>query len=191
MRSLKLLLDYKHNKKWTHVNKAFSTSFSKRILDLFPDPFYSLNSSGKRDGSNEYRSFITSSHEGYQLFEVWNTNYAKQKLSDISGVDCTRGKLRIELCQDAPGFWLEKHIDIPEKLITLQIYLGRGKQEWGTTIYDHKDTITVPFIHNSGWMTYADSKCIHGVEPGAVDGVRRSIIINYVVGDWRDTDQLY
>ena len=32
-----------------------------------------------------------------------------------------KGKLRIELCADASGFWLEEHVDI-SVLMTLQIH---------------------------------------------------------------------
>ena len=43
-----------------------------------------------------------------------------------------KGKLRIELCADASGFWLEEHVDISEKLMTLQIYSGLAIVYGGT-----------------------------------------------------------
>jgi hypothetical protein len=56
----------------------------------------------------------------------------------------------------------------------------------------HKLFYTNEFRHNTGWMSFGGSPLIHGVEKNAqVDGARRSIIINYVVGDWKDTHQLY
>ena len=190
-----MILDYEFNNApadWFYIKKAFPIAFANSLLEFFPEA-EAGNNTGKRDGSNEYRTFITKEiPKAYDLFEAWNTLYSKQMFSDLTGIDCTRGKLRIELCQDAPGFWLEKHIDIPEKLITLQIYLGDGDVNWGTSLYHSKGShMTVPFVHNQGWLTVAGSKCVHGVEPDVINGIRRSIIINYVVGDWRDTEQLY
>jgi hypothetical protein len=102
--------------------------------------------------------------------------------------------LRVELCQDGPGFYLDRHIDIPEKLITLQIYLGGGSDSWGTSLYDNdtgKLVHTNLFKHNTGWLTWAYGNVLHGVEKNMVDDTRRSVIINYVAGDWKDLDQLY
>ena len=40
-------------------------------------------------------------------------------------------------------------------------------------------------------MSTCNSRLIHGVEQNLVDGIRKSVIINYVVGNWRDKEQLY
>lgn len=180
---------------WFHITKCFPDEFARTLLKLYPEPKSLDSYSGKRDGANEFRTFVTEKTPvAHKIFAPWNTEYAKQMFTEISGVDCSRGHLRIELCQDVDGFWLERHIDIPEKLITLQIYLGDGDINWGTSIYfPRKGNIyrTVPFRHNEGWMTIAGSPLVHGVEQNMVDGLRKSVIINYVVGDWKDTDQLY
>ena len=83
-------------------------------------------------------------------------------------------------------------LDIPEKLITMQIYLQGGKPAWGTSIYRKVGIFqTVPFVHNTGWLSLNKSPLIHGVRENVVDGIRKSVIINYVVGEWRDKEQLY
>ena len=117
----------------------------------------------------------------------------KMKMSDITGVDMKYGNLRIELCQDGPEFWLEQHVDIPEKLMTLQIYLDKGNENWGTVLYSQPDQVfmELPFKSNTGWLGVLGEPVIHGVPKKKVDGVRKSVIINYVTSDWKDTDQLY
>lgn len=180
--------------KWYKVTKGFSDEHANALLEYFPEPIKS-EYTGKRDGANDFRVFVTrkTSPELAELFSYYNTNQSRDYFSNITGVDCSEGHLRIELCQDSPGFWLEPHCDIPEKLITLQIYLDTGKQDWGTSIYNKSQDIycTIPFVHNTGWLTNANSKCIHGVQKNKVDGIRKSVIINYVFGAWRDKDQLY
>ena len=50
---------------------------------------------------------------------------------------------------------------------------------------------TVPFRRNEGWLSHNKSPLVHGVEKKVVDGIRRSVIINYINGNWRDKSQLY
>jgi len=181
-----------HN--WTKINKAFSDEFCNSLLNFYPDPVV-VDYVGKRDGANDIRTFVTreKTPEFAKLFDNWNTAVARLYFTQLSGVDCMKGKLRIEACQDGPGFFLENHIDIPEKLLTLQIYLGEGDSNWGTSLYNDDQTLhhLVEFKHNTGYLFSKTSQLIHGVPGGVVTGLRRSILINYVVGDWKDTDQLY
>lgn len=180
---------------WVSVKTAFRVPLAEKLLKFFPDPS-DIDHDGRRASSNEFRTFITRDQTPQlaDFFQDWDTAEAREYFTALTGVDCSAGKLRIELCQDTAGFYLERHYDIPEKLITLQVYLGHGPYNWGTSFYDN-DTRELVFTnryrHNSGWLTWANGKILHGVEPGIVNGLRRSIIINYVVGDWQDTDQLY
>jgi len=196
MKSNYLLSDVEfiQHHKWTRINKAFSDDFADKLMTLFPQPVF-VDYVGKRDGANDIRTFITrkSTPEFAKLFDDWNTTDARAYFTEVSGVDCSNGQLRIEACQDGPGFYLENHIDIPEKLMTLQIYLGEGDSIWGTSLYNNDQTLynLVEFKHNTGYLFSKTSQLIHGVTKGAVTGIRRSILINYVVGDWNDTDQLY
>jgi hypothetical protein len=182
---------------WVNVHHAFDEDFANMLLDHFPEP-YSVEYTGTREVTNKFRKFITrkDTPELAEVFAHWDTTESRDYFTEISRRDCSDGKLRVELCQDNAGFYLDKHIDINEKLITLQVYLGDGHPSWGTTIYnaDHSHYYTNEFRHNTGWMSFKDSPLWHGVEKSAAvasSGLRRSIIINYVHGDWRDTHQLY
>jgi hypothetical protein len=181
---------------WFNVNCAFDDEIADMLLDHFPAE-YKVKYNGNRDCTNNFRKFITrkTTPELAEVFAEWNTQAAREYFSTISGTDCTETKLRIELCQDGPGFYLDQHIDINEKLFTMLIYLGDGNQNWGTSIYndDHSYFGSTKFAHNTGWMTTTDSQLWHGV-PNSVnidDRLRHSIMINYVNGDWKDIHQLY
>lgn len=179
---------------WAEVTKAFDDSFANKLLDFFPSTVETIDYDGRRSCTNNFRTFVNrdTSSELTDMFKEWDTHHARDFFSDISGVDCSSGILRIELCQDGPGFFLDKHIDIPEKFITLQVYLGEGDVGWGTSIYNNNILYhTNKFIHNTGWLSYKGSPLIHGIEKNVVTGIRRSIIINYVVDQWTDTNQLY
>jgi len=186
-------LNYTNNtnpERWFGINDCFTDA--DEILKYFPTEAH-FSDTGKRDGANKFRTFARADTPLGNIFKDFTNRDFRLHLSDITGVDCTAGKLRVELCQDGPGFYLERHIDIPEKVITLQIYLGEGKEEWGTSFYSETGALysTVPFVHNTGWMSTCNSRLIHGVEQNLVDGIRKSVIINYVVGNWRDKEQLY
>jgi hypothetical protein len=187
---------YKAPIRWVHVVQCWSDNTADKLLEHFPKVKKVDEYDGRRSTANKFRTFVTrnSDPELAEIFSKFDTAEARAYFTDLTGVDCSQGKLRIELCQDGPGFWLEKHVDIPEKLITLQIYLGKGKHDWGTYLYDAANEfneIVVPFLHNQGWLTNKNAKVLHGLPEKTVDGIRRSVIINYVVGDWNDTDQLY
>ena len=177
--------------KWWTVNKAFTDNQANKILKMFPeDP--NPHDTGKRDAVNKFRKFIKKDTPEGKVFAEFNKDSFKHHITDVTGVDMLKGKLRIELCADASGFWLEEHVDIPEKLMTLQIYLGSGNSVWGTTLYTQPGVVykSLPFIHNTGSLSVLGEPVIHGVMKNKVDGYRKSVIINYVV-DWRDTEQLY
>ena len=180
---------------WVSVSHAFNYNFVTDLMEFFPEP-YIIDYDGRRACTNEVRTFANreATPELAAYFSDWDTDHARQFFTDVSGVDCSAGRLRVELCQDGPGFYLDRHIDIPEKLITLQVYLGGGSDSWGTSLYDNdtgKLVHTNLFKHNTGWLTWAHGNVLHGVEKNMVDDTRRSVIINYVAGDWKDLDQLY
>ena len=47
-----------------------------------------------------------------------------------------------------------------------------------------------PFTRNQALMFVPDDNTWHGFEPRRIDGVRKSVIINYVTDAWRDREQL-
>ena len=106
--------------------------------------------------------------------------------SSILGIDLCSTRTRIELCVDAPGFSLEPHIDIEEKLLTLQIYL-EGESHCGTNLYPSK---TVVLQRNLGWLIKNNNNSLHGFDRRSFTKNRVSLIVNYVTDDWWDVEQL-
>jgi hypothetical protein len=102
--------------------------------------------------------------------------------------------LRIEYCQDRAGFWLEPHTDIGAKLFTLLIYLSRQPEaeDWGTDVLDAAGRLClrVPGTFNTGLAFLPAADTWHGFAKRPIRGVRRSLIINYVLPAWRSRHEL-
>ena len=102
--------------------------------------------------------------------------------------------LRIEYTRDEPGFWLEPHTDIGVKKFTMQIYLSREEEavDWGTSIYDGRDRLAynVPACSNGGLIFVPSEDSWHGYEERPMNGVRKSLIVNYVTPEWRNKQEL-
>ncbi len=102
--------------------------------------------------------------------------------------------LRLEYAQDVDGFWLEPHTDLGVKRFTCLIYLsqGPGHETLGTDIYASKEEHVgaSPFIRNSAMIFVPGQDTWHGFEKRPIEGVRRSVILNYVTHDWRAREQL-
>nr|WP_272211265.1 hypothetical protein [Marinicella sp. W31]MDC2877152.1 hypothetical protein [Marinicella sp. W31] len=102
--------------------------------------------------------------------------------------------LRIEYAQDTDGFWLEPHTDIGVKLFTLLIYLsdGPGHETLGTDIYASREDHVgrSPFGPNQAMIFVPADNTWHGFERRPIEGVRKSLIVNYVTPEWRAREQL-
>lgn len=154
---------------------------------------------GRRDSHNSSRWFF--SPENRARFPVCEeVTRAFQDPATVSlleknmGADFKGGFLRIEFCQDTDGFWLEPHTDIGAKMITLTVFLSDapGSEDWGTDIYDseRRHIGRAPGAFNSGYAFIPATDTWHGVEKRKFDGVRRSIIVNYVKPEWRSRHEL-
>jgi len=149
-----------------------------------------ISLTGRRASTNDKRTFITRG----PIARYFDDDNTKQTFTDITGVDFTTGKTRIELCNDyaEDEIQLNPHIDIPEKLMTLQIYIA-GDAYSGTDLYaDPKQPpmTRVPFDRNCGWLVVDKDVTWHGLEARKLTQPRMSLIVNYVVGDWKDKEQL-
>ena len=117
-------------------------------------------------------------------------------IEDATGTDLSDGHLRIEYCQDTEGFWLEPHTDIFVKKFTMLVYLSDepGLAQAGTNIFegppDHKYVGSAPYGKNKGVIFIPGENTWHGVGQHPFEGVRKSIIINFVTSDWQETSQL-
>jgi hypothetical protein len=116
------------------------------------------------------------------------------RLEGLCDVRLAGGSLRIEYCLDTDGFWLEPHTDIGAKLFTMLIYLSDepGCEAWGTDLYDaeQKWVGRSPYERNGGLIFIPGPQTWHGVEKRPIQGVRRSLIVNYVRPEWRSRHEL-
>jgi len=156
---------------------------------------------GRRETNNSSRLFFGS--EAQDKFAVCRRVVDGFKdprviaaIETETGAQLAGTRLRIEYCQDAPGFWLEPHTDIAVKKFTMLVYLldDPALKLAGTDIHegppDYKYVATAPYGRNLGVIFIPAKNTWHGVGHHPLNGLRKSIIINYVAPDWRDTFEL-
>ena len=115
-------------------------------------------------------------------------------IHDAFGADIDDTFLRLEYAQDVDGFWLQPHTDLGVKKFTCLIYLsdGPGHEKLGTDIYEtpEKHFGVSPFKRGGAMVFVPGDNTWHGFEKRPIEGVRRSVILNYVTHDWRAREQL-
>jgi len=186
---------YKH---WL-LARCFPDAAIDEVLDLpFPAPQLS-GISGKREVHNATRKYFDV--ENRSRFPIVATvSEALQDPRVTSAVERTFNTrlggsyLRIEYAQDTDGFWLEPHTDLGVKLFTFLIYLSRDPShaDLGTDLYDieKRHVGRSPFAPNSAMIFVPSDITYHGFEPRRINGVRKSLIVNYVTAEWRAREQL-
>lgn len=156
---------------------------------------------GRRETNNAMRVYFTPENQEKfpvcrRIVDGFQDPRVRHGIEKVTGTDLTDAKLRIEYCQDTSGFWLEPHTDIFVKKFTMLVYLSDDPKLAlaGTDIHegppDFKYVTTAPYGRNLGVIFIPSKKSWHGVGHHKVEGLRRSIIINYVTADWRDTWEL-
>jgi hypothetical protein len=181
------------------IDNAFPADVSKTLAEL-PLAAPVLNGvSGKRELHNDQRRYfdvpgmaqfpvMAPVAEALQSAEVVN---ALAKTFDAPLDDTF---LRLEYAQDIDGFWLEPHTDLGVKKFTCLIYLseGPGHETLGTDIYSRRDSHfgRSPFTRGGAMIFVPGDNTWHGFEKRPIEGVRRSVILNYVTHDWRAREQL-
>ncbi len=154
---------------------------------------------GKRETHNSKRIFFSAENRAHfpvceQVASALQAPATIELLEDLTGAQLRGNYLRIEYCQDREGFWLEPHTDIGAKMFTMLVYLSDSGDAagWGTDIYD--DALThlgqAPGGFNRGLIFIPGHDTWHGVEKRSYNGVRKSIIVNYVVPEWRSRHEL-
>jgi hypothetical protein len=156
---------------------------------------------GRRETNNSSRMFF--SPEAQDKFPVvrrvvdgFKNQRVIGEIETETGANLSDTRLRIEYCQDAPGFWLEPHTDIAVKKFTMLVYLldDPALKLAGTDIHegppDYKYVTTAPYGKNRGVIFIPGTNTWHGVGHHPLNGLRKSIIINYVSADWRDAFEL-
>jgi hypothetical protein len=181
------------------------------LCDLFPEsvaadlahlPFAAASLggvSGKRELHNDQRSYFDAA--AMEKFPVMRA--VAEALQDPSTVKhiarafdaaIDNTFLRLEYAQDVDGFWLEPHTDLGVKKFTCLIYLSDepGHETLGTDIYRSKEQHfgRSPFARNAAMVFVPADNTWHGFEKRPINGVRKSVILNYVTTEWRAREQL-
>ena len=176
--------------------KIVNHGFWWQITDVFP--FYEALelrsvirgkvkpnlSQGRRDQAQK-RYFINN----FSIYKHWFYDLDQKLRSYFNEYIADSDQLRVELCCDAPGMWIDPHFDIPEKALTMQIYLGEPNQSTVLLFGDEEISLTVPWHHNGGYIILRNYTVKHYL-PKVNRSMRHSVIINYVDQSWEDTSQI-
>lgn len=154
---------------------------------------------GKRETNNSTRLFFGRRQQAAHpvcanLSAALQSDAVTRRLAALCDVTLAGSYLRIEYCLDTDGFWLEPHTDIGAKLFTMLIYLSDdpGSEAWGTDILDGPDKLvsTTPYVRNGGLIFIPADNSWHAFHRRPINGVRRSLIVNYVRPEWRSRHEL-
>ncbi len=181
------------------------------LSDVFPDgvtrdlcrlPFTrpDLNGvSGKRELHNDQRHYFDAENNARfdvcaAVADAFQSPEVTQAIELATGVDLEGAYVRLEYAQDADGFWLEPHTDLGVKRFTMLIYLSDSpdQADLGTDIFSDPETWAArpPFTDNTALVFVPGSNTWHGLTRRPIEGVRRSVIMNYVTDEWRAREQL-
>lgn len=158
-----------------------------------------LSFGGRRECNNSTRVFADAIHCAAhpslgQLAAVLKAPEAVATIERTCGIDLTGTYLRVEYCMDTDGFWLEPHTDIGAKRFTMLCYLsvGEGSDPCGTDVLDgnHRVVARAPFERNSGLIFIPSPDTWHGFAPRRINGVRKTLMVNYVGEEWRARHEL-
>lgn len=156
---------------------------------------------GRREVNNAARVYFTTENQAKfpvceQMAEAFKSPGLIRTIEKTTGAQLSQGRLRIEYCQDTDGFWLEPHVDISVKLFTMLVYLSDDPalHDAGTDIYDdtpeHRRVATAPYERNKGLIFIPGKNTWHGFSKRPIQGLRKSLIVNYVTSDWREKQEL-
>jgi hypothetical protein len=154
---------------------------------------------GRRETHNSLRCFFSPENRAQfpvcdAVAESLRNPALVETFEQSCGIDLRGSFLRIEYCQDREGFWLEPHTDIGAKLLTLLIYLSvhPDAESWGTDIYDTEQRLvaTLPGTFNSGLLFIPANDTWHGFHKRPITGIRRTLIVNFVIPEWRSRHEL-
>lgn len=181
------------------IDNLFPAAVADELADL-PFKAPELHGvSGKRELHNDTRSYFDEAGMGRfpvmsRVAEALQSPDVIRTFAEAFGAPLDETYLRLEYAQDIDGFWLQPHTDLGVKKFTCLIYLsqGQGHETLGTDIYADPQTHVgaSPFRRNSAMIFVPGSNTWHGFEKRPIDGVRRSVILNYVTPEWKAREQL-
>jgi hypothetical protein len=155
--------------------------------------------SGKRELHNATRKYFDVENRArFPVVEAVSQALQDRRVTrtveSVFGTKLSGTYLRIEYAQDIDSFWLEPHTDLGVKLFTFLLYTSTDPRhkELGTDIYDQdkKHVARSPFVSNGAMVFVPSANTYHGFELRKIEGVRKSVIVNYVTDEWRAREQL-
>lgn len=170
------------------------------LILALPFPAPDLGSvSGKRELHNATRKYFDKENRSRfpvceSFCRAFQDRRVTRRIAEHFGARLAGTYLRVEAAQDTDGFWLEPHSDLGVKAFTMLLYVSKRPQHatLGTDIYDtdKKRVGRSPFKPNAAMVFVPSGTTFHGFERRRIEGVRRSIIVNYVTAEWRAREQL-
>lgn len=154
---------------------------------------------GRRETRNKSRVFVDPAVRQQderlnRMAHLLDNDAMRQAFERICNVQLDTAALRLELCLDSDGFWLEPHTDIGAKKLTLLISLstGEGADELGTDLMtpDGKSVARASGAFNSAVLFIPSDKTWHGFVKRPIKGTRRTLIVNFVDQNWRAVHEL-
>lgn len=155
--------------------------------------------SGKRELHNDQRHYFDPGNMARfeacaAIADAFQSPPVVSAIQALTGADLRGARVRLEYAQDTDGFWLEPHTDLGVKRFTMLIYLcDDGSQaELGTDIYSAPGVWAKrsAFVDNTALVFVPGSNTWHGLARRPINGIRRSLIMNYVTDQWRAREQL-
>ncbi len=181
------------------VNDFFPDDVYAELRDLpFPAPDLA-GVSGTREVHNASRVYFDKQNQAEfpvcrEVSEALQDAEIVALFKAAFGGELAETLLRIEYAQDTGGFWLKPHTDIGVKAFTMLSYLSNDPRhaDLGTDIYSDGETHygRPPFVPNSCMIFIPSNHTWHGFEPREIEGIRKSIIVNFVTDEWRAREQL-
>ncbi|RAK58358.1 2OG-Fe(II) oxygenase [Phenylobacterium hankyongense] len=154
--------------------------------------------SGRRELHNPTRRYFAGQvldevPQARAVAEAFQSAAVLRAVMMLTGALLVGSFLRIEYALDVDGFWLEPHTDLGVKTFTLLFQFGGAGQEGlGTDLYLGPGAWTerIPFGWNTAIAFVPSDRTWHGFEPRTIEGVRRSMIVNFVTDAWRAREEL-
>lgn len=189
------------DKPYTHyfVENTLDTTLIDSLLELPVTSFDLDYNLGTREEFNSTRQYITpeliSKYESAKrVSDVFLDPKVISAIEQKGNISLKGSLLRIEYAVDKDKFWLKPHTDLGVKLFTMLLYLSKDEnaEDWGTDIYADANTFvsTAPYKSNAALCFFPSDKTWHGFRPRTINGIRKSLIINYVTQEWRNRQEL-
>ncbi|CAI3941636.1 unnamed protein product [Commensalibacter communis] len=170
------------------------------LIEWMPDArAISGDIQGRRENHNQNRVFVDPQKQQEDprcatLAQAFEAQETRDLFSTMTGADLSDTWLRLELCLDKEGFWLEHHTDIGAKKLTflISLSLGEDAESWGTDIMNAQGDSLARSSgkFNSAFLFIPGKDTWHGYKKRPMNGIRRTLIMNYVSQNWRAKHEL-